>query len=168
MKGFSKFLLKLLGWKSYLGVVPEKKCIIIGVPHTTIWDFAIAWLFWTSVGGKANVFIKKEMFFWPMGFLLKKLGGIPIDRSRGANMIRQSIQLFKERERLELAIAIEGTRAKTTNWKAGFHAIATATGVPVYVGSYDWGRKEISVWEEFKITDDYKADIRRLKDYYRE
>lgn len=168
MRGFSRLLLKLLGWKTHWGVRPEDKCIILGVPHTSIFDFVISWLFWTSEGRKANILIKKELFFWPLGYVLNKMGGVGIDRSKGANIIRQSVQLFKERERLELAIAIEGTRKRTTRWKAGFHAIATAADVPVYLSSFDWGRKQISVWREYELTDDYKEDIKKIKDFYRE
>ena len=64
MKGFCKFWLKALGWKAEGGVAPENKCIIIGAPHTSAWDFIISWLFYTSVGGKASALVKKEFFFW--------------------------------------------------------------------------------------------------------
>jgi hypothetical protein len=38
----------------------------------------------------------------------------------------------------------------------------------VYLGSFDWGRKEITTGVEFTLTDDAQADIKRMKDYYRE
>jgi len=55
-----KLLLKLTGWKATNGVVPDKKAIIIGVPHTSSWDFVYSYLYYTSLGGKANIMIKKE------------------------------------------------------------------------------------------------------------
>jgi 1-acyl-sn-glycerol-3-phosphate acyltransferase len=164
----SKFLFRIAGWKAVGAAVTEEKCIFAGVPHTSIWDFVISWLFYTSLGGKANVLIKKEFFFWPLGWLLTKMGGIPVDRSRGANVIRQAIQLFKVREHLHLAITPEGTRKLTKNWKAGFHKIARETDVPVYPVSFDWSRKTVTIWDEFLLTDDYKEDIKRLKDFFRE
>jgi 1-acyl-sn-glycerol-3-phosphate acyltransferase len=168
MKSITKFILKILGWKVVGGAAPEKKCIIIGVPHTSAWDFVISWLFYTSVGGKASVLIKKEFFFWPTGGLLKRAGGIPIDRAKGANVVRQTIQLFRERDYLHLALTPEGTRKRTTKWKAGFHIIATEVNVPVYLGRFDWGKKEISIGEKFELTNDSKNDIRRMKAYYRD
>ena len=167
-KAICRFLLRLLGWKSIGTVVPDKKCIIIGVPHTSAWDFVISYLFYTTLGGTANILIKKEFFKSILGPIVKKLGGIPIDRSRGANVVRQVVQLFNERETMHLALTPEGTRKLTKNWKAGFHSIATLANVPVYLGCFDWGRKEIAIWEKFELTDDPKADIRRMKDYYRE
>ena len=167
MKSFTKFILKLLGWKVVGGAAPEKQCVIIGVPHTSAWDFVISWLFYTSVGGKASILIKKEFFFWPIGGMLKWAGGIPIDRSKGGNVIRQTMRLFQEREYLHLALTPEGTRERTTKWKAGFHIIATELKIPVYLGRFDWGRKEISIGEKFELTEDSKADIKRMKEYYR-
>ncbi len=168
MRRFCAFLLRLLGWKVNGFVAPEPKCIIIGVPHTSAWDFIISYLFYTSLGGKARILIKKEFFFWPVGFFVRKMGGIPIDRSKGANVIRQTVNLFNSMEHLHLAMTPEGTRKHVVRWKAGFHAIAKLADVPVYLGSFDWGTKVISIWEKFELTDDAQADIRRMKDYYRE
>ncbi len=163
-----KLILRWAGWKSTGEVVAEPKCIILGVPHTSGWDFIVSWVFYKSLGGKANILIKKEFFFWPVGYILKKMGGIPIDRSKGANVIRQIINQFNEREHLHLAITPEGTRKRTKNWKAGFHTIARTVDIPVYLTSFDWGRKEMTFWGKFELTDDYREDIRRMKDFYRE
>lgn len=168
MKRISAFLLKLLGWKVEGSVAPEPKCIIIGVPHTSAWDFVISYLFYASVGGKASILVKKEFFFWPAGFFVRKMGGIPINRSKGANVIRQTVHLFNTMEHLHLAMTPEGTRKRVVRWKAGFHTIAKLANVPVYLGSFDWGRKVITIGEKFELTDDAQADIRRMKDFYRE
>ena len=168
MKKISTFLLRLLGWKVNGTVAPEPKCIIIGVPHTSAWDFVISYLFYTSLGGKASILIKKEFFFWPVGFFVRKMGGVPIDRSKGVNVIRQTVHLFNTMEHLHLAMTPEGTRKRVVRWKAGFHTIARHANVPVYLGSFDWGRKVVTIGEKFELTDDAQADIRRMKDYYRE
>jgi 1-acyl-sn-glycerol-3-phosphate acyltransferase len=99
---------------------------------------------------------------------LKRLGGIPIDRSKGVSVIKQIIQEMNNRETMHLAITPEGTRKYTKRWKAGFHTIAKATGATVYLGLFDFGRKEIGWVTEFEITDDPEADIRRMKAFYRE
>ncbi|MCY1722176.1 1-acyl-sn-glycerol-3-phosphate acyltransferase [Prolixibacteraceae bacterium Z1-6] len=168
MKGFCKFWLKILGWKTIGGVAPENKCIIIGAPHTSAWDFVISWLFYTSIGGLANVLIKKEFFFWPVSYFLRKMGGLPIDRSKGANVIRQTIQLINNSDKTHLALTPEGTRDLTIRWKGGFHIIAKETEIPVYLGYFDWGRKEISIGEKFELSDNANDDIKRMKDFYRE
>lgn len=167
MQAVCKFLLKLLGWKAVSGVMPHKKAIIIGVPHTSAWDFIISYLYYTSVGGVANIVIKKEFFFWPVGYFLRKAGAIPIDRSKGASVVKQIVAEMNSREVMHLAITPEGTREKTTRWKAGFHTIAKSTGAVVYLGFFDFGRKEIGWRDTLELTDDAQEDIRRMKAYYR-
>jgi len=166
MQNIYKFIFGLIGWKAVGEAVPDKKCIFVGVPHTSAWDFVVAWLYYRSLGGKANILIKKEFFFWPLGFFLNKMGGISIDRSKGADVIRQVIKLFNERECLQLAITPEGTRKRTKRWKAGFHVIARTTGVPVYPVTFDWGRKQMTIWDKFDLSDDQGKDIKRLKDFF--
>lgn len=160
--------MKLLGWKAVNGVMPHDKAIIVSVPHTSAWDFLISYLYYTSVGGVANIVIKKEFFFWPLGYFLKKMGAIPIDRSKGASVVKQIIAEMNQREVMHIGITPEGTREKNKRWKAGFHAIAKATGATIYLGFFDWSKKEIGWLETFELTDDPKEDIKRMKAYYRE
>ncbi len=90
--------------------MPHKKAIIIGVPHTSAWDFVISYLYYTSVGGVAHIMIKKEFFVWPIGFFLRKMGALPIDRTKGASVVKQVINEMNSREMMHLAITPEGTR----------------------------------------------------------
>lgn len=168
MKYLCKFILKVLGWHSVGAKVPEPKCILVGAPHTSGWDFIFSWIFYKSLGGDASIVIKKEFFFWPVGWILKKMGGIPTDRSKATNVVRFIINQFNERDYMHLAITPEGTRKRTNNWKAGFHTIARTADIPVYLVSFDWGRKTLTIWGKFELTDDAKEDIRRMKDFYRE
>ncbi len=168
MQSFCRFLLKLFGWKAVSPVMPHKKAIIIGVPHTSAWDFVISWIYYTSMGGLAHVVIKKEFFFWPVGWFLRKAGCIPVDRSKGAPIVRQIIDAMNKTDGVfHLAMTPEGTREKTTKWKAGFHTIAKATGATVYLGYFDFGKKEIGWYETFELTDSAQEDIKRMKAFYR-
>ena len=67
-RSICKLILQLMGWKPKNGVIPyNNKAIIIGVPHSSNWDFVLPYLFYTSVGGVAHTMIKKEFFFWSVG-----------------------------------------------------------------------------------------------------
>jgi len=167
MKYICRFLLKLLGWKAVNGVMPHKRAIIIAVPHTSAWDFVFAYLYYTSVGGVVHIVIKNEFFFWPLGFFLKKMGAIPIDRSRGASVVKQIIEEMNHYETFHLALTPEGTRMKNKRWKAGFHTIAKATGATVYMGFFDYGKKRIGWLETANLADDPDESVRRVKAYYR-
>ena len=147
---------------------PESKLVFLGAPHSSIWDFVVAWLYIRSLGGKPRVMIKKEFFFWPLGALLRSLGAIPVDRSNAVGVTRQVIAAFEQNDSFLLCIAPEGTRKPVKRWKTGFHTIAKAAGVPVYLGYFDWGRKEIGHGPRFEISDDAMADLRAIQQYYKE
>ena len=166
---FCGFLLKSMGWTAVGGPVEEKKAIILGVPHTSLWDFVISYLFYTSFNaGKARVMIKKEFFWGPLGWLLKKLGGVPTDRTNPTALVKSVIRAFDEEEFFVLAIAPEGTRKPVRKWKTGYHTIAKAAGVPVYLGYFDWGTKRVSCGKKFELSDDPRADTDKIQAIYEE
>jgi len=167
MKHLSRFLLRIMGWKAVDPPAPEPKCIILGVPHTSGWDFLISFLYYRSFGASAYIMIKKEFFRWPMGPMLRAMGGVPVDREKGASLARQMIDIFNSRERFHLAIAPEGTRKYTEKWKTGFHTIARTVNVPVYLGYFDWGRKEVSRGTKFELTDNAIEDLKRIRMHYK-
>ena len=67
--------------------------------------------------------IKKELFFPPLGWILRLMGGIPVDRKKNNNMTDYASKLFKEYEQLYLVFTPEGTRSYNPNWKKGFYYI---------------------------------------------
>jgi len=167
MKYFSKFMLWILGWKAMEPPVPEPKCIILGVPHTSAWDFIISFFYYSSMGRTASVMVKKSFFKWPMGPFVRAMGGIPVDKKKGASLTLQIIGEFRQRDQLHLAIAPEGSRQLTERWKAGFHTIAKAANIPVYLGYFDWKRKEVGRGVKFEISDDAQADLKKIRAWYK-
>ena len=65
VKFICKILLRILGWTPVGGVIPEPKAIVLGIPHTSNWDFIISVIYYRAVGGKSNTMVKKEFFVWP-------------------------------------------------------------------------------------------------------
>ncbi|MCF8295395.1 MAG: 1-acyl-sn-glycerol-3-phosphate acyltransferase [Bacteroidales bacterium] len=162
----SKLILKLAGWTS-TGTLPvEKKCIVIAAPHTSNWDFVLGWLYYKSLGGSIKVMIKEDIFFFPLGILLRWMGAIPVDRRPGNRMIEKMGQEFAKSDILHLAIAPEGTRGKVTEWKKGFLLIARRADVPVYLAYADYKKKQLGMLGKFIPTDDTNADIRAVQKSY--
>ena len=167
--GWAKFcgwLLRRMGWESVGGPMTEKKAIVLGVPHTTVWDFLVSYLFYTQFGKVAHIMIKKEFFVWPLGPILRACGAVPVDRTNAAAMVKSLITEMEGADEFHLAIAPEGTRKAVKHWKTGFHLIAKETGATVYTGYFDWGRKRISVGEPWPLTDDAKADMKAIQAHY--
>ena len=163
---FCGWLLRVLGWTVDTPAAPEDKCIILGVPHTSIWDFIIAYLYYTSVGGDIHCMVKGELFWGPLGWILRKIGGIPVDRKKGSNVVLSVIKEMKTKKVVHLALAPEGTRKPVKRWKTGFHTIAREVGCPVYMGYFDWGTKHVSRGEKVELTDDPRADMQRIQELY--
>lgn len=163
-------LTKIMGWHFDLEKMPNGRGIILGAPHTSIWDFIVAALFAKACGYTPHTMIKKEFFFFPLGPILRSIGCIPTDRGRGAEVLRNVIttvnKAIENDEPFVLCIAPEGTRKPVKRWKAGYHTIATATGLPVFAGYFDWGTKTVGRGEQMILTDDPKADTLRIQEYY--
>ncbi|QZE13039.1 1-acyl-sn-glycerol-3-phosphate acyltransferase [Halosquirtibacter laminarini] len=163
---FCKFLIRILGWKVVGSKVEDKKCIIVGAPHTSLWDFVICWIGYTSMGPSPNVMIRSEFFKFPLGIIIKPMGALPLNREKGSNSLKQIVRTFQQRETMRLAITPEGTRKKTTKWKGGFHAISRLAKVPVYIGYFDFKRKEMRFDIPFETTSNVEEDLERLKKWY--
>ena len=164
---FCGWLLKRMGWTSDGGPAPEERCILLGVPHTSIWDFIVSYLFYRQFDGpRARVMIKKEFFFWPLGGIIRKMGGIPTDRSNPTSMIKSVIDEMENGGSFHLAIALEGSRKPVKRWKTGYHLIARATNVPVYMAYFDWGTKHVGAGKKIELTDDARADTDRIQALY--
>ena len=163
-----KFLLRIFGWKTVGGIIPEPKVIVLGIPHTSNWDFILSFVYYRAVGGKSNTMVKNEFFFWPFGYFVRWMGGIPVDRSKGASLVKQILAEFEKREVMHLAIAPEGTRQPVAKWKGGFHTIARTANIPVYMAFFDWGRKRIGYTDKIELTDDLQADLKRIRQWYKD
>ncbi|MDK7740922.1 1-acyl-sn-glycerol-3-phosphate acyltransferase, partial [Veillonella nakazawae] len=61
-------------------------CIICLAPHTSNWDFILGQLYTRAEGLNSKFLMKKEWFIGPLGSFFKKLGGIPVWRSRHSSM----------------------------------------------------------------------------------
>lgn len=164
-----KNLLKVLGWK-LVGNIPDdvKKCIIAVAPHTCIDDFILGRFAYCAVGRPVKFMIKKEFFKNPiMRWLLTRLGGIPVDRSRNNNVINSVSALFKQSDELNIVITPEGTRKLVHQWKKGFYYIAVKAEVPIVLGFLDYKKKELGFGPILYPTGNYEEDWEIMEKFYR-
>ncbi|HOY39596.1 MAG TPA: 1-acyl-sn-glycerol-3-phosphate acyltransferase [Bacteroidales bacterium] len=140
----ASFFLKILGWKPT--EFPDVgNCVIAVAPHTSMWDFLWGKLYILSKRRESCVLIKKEIFKFPLGWLLKMAGGVPVDRMSPQSLAKQLPKLFDEKPGLAIAITPEGTRKKTNHWKKGFIFVAKAAQVPIVIGFINYKTKELGV-----------------------
>lgn len=165
-------IVKLCGWHLLLpakGERPElQRCVFVVAPHTAVSDFLVgaAYLWQLDVNGR--IFIKKEFFRWPIGGFLRRLGAIPIDRgNRHNDMVGTAVKEFSQGGPLSLVITPEATRKPVKRWKRGFWEIAHQAGVPIIPAYIDFGKKEVGLFDAIYTTDDYDADVLRIRRLYR-
>jgi len=168
MKQIAKFILFLWGWKGE-GKLPEsKKYILVVAPHTSNWDYVIGKLFFYAYGISSRVLMKKELFFFPLGFFLKAHGGIPLDRSRNENTVKKMVELFKKQDEFILTITPEGSRKRSDNWKTGFYYIAKYAKVPVYLAYCNYDKKVVGINGPFFHDQKLEDYLNILNEFYRD
>jgi len=170
MRILSIIILKLFGWK-VVGKLPEgfNKFIMIEAPHTSNLDFIIGRMAFYKLGIQAKFLIKYELFKFPLGGILKALGGIPVNRTRKNNMVDQVCDLFEKNDALAIIITPEGTRKYNANWKKGFYHIAERANVPVILGFVDYAKKEGGIGPVvYPKMGNYEEDLKYIQDFYRD
>lgn len=167
MKKISRWLLKLNGWKLNDSQIdfPDKFVLIIA-PHTSMWDFVWGRLMLSAFGLKARFLIKQEVFWFPLGRLLKWLGGMPVNRSRGNTMVQQVVEELAKHEQLVIAITPEGTRAAVKRWKKGFYRIAVSANIPIGVGYVDYSSCTYGIVKFIQPTGDFQHDFAQITTVY--
>lgn len=164
MKKFVAFIFRMFGWKIAQNR-PENidKAVVVMGPHTSNWDFIIGRMAFAQYGVKGKYLIKSELFFPPLGWFLKSIGGVPVYRSSKSNMTEQAVKHFKNNDTMYMVFTPEGTRSYNPNWKRGFYYIAKNANVPILLGFIDYEKKIGGFHGEFHPTDDVNADIKEIK-----
>lgn len=159
--------LKLLKWKIDISAPRRDKCVICVAPHTSNWDFILGLCAYRSIGRKANFLMKDFWFFFPLGIIIRALGGIPVSRSsRGSSLTKSIVDDFKSLNYLNLAVTPEGTRSRTSQWKTGFLYIAYGADVPLQLGVINYAKKLITINTELELSGNIDDDMLKVKGYY--
>jgi 1-acyl-sn-glycerol-3-phosphate acyltransferase len=157
-----------MGWKLNVTEQLPGKGILCLAPHTSNWDFVIGQLYARAEGLKTNFLMKKEWFFWPLGPIFRKMGGIPVFRQKKTSMTETLAEIAKKEDRFRLAITPEGTRKANPEWKKGFYYIALAARIPVLLYGLDYEKKLIYCTRSFVPTGNVEADMQEIKSYFKD
>ena len=167
MQKLCKFIFcRLMGWKAVVTVPNFDKSILCVAPHTSNLDLFIGKLFIASVGRKAGFVMKKEWFVGLLGWIFRKMGGIPVNRGQGTSLIGEVVEIANKSQHFTLAITPEGTRAANPKWHLGFYVIASQAKLPIVLMSIDYAKKEVRMDKYIMPSKDRKGDIRTIQSHY--
>jgi len=159
-------LLKLFGWRTEGSQADYPKCVVVVAPHTSNWDFPVLVLAAVALRLKVTWMGKHTLFRPPFGWIMLRLGGMPIDRSARHNMVDQAVESFRVHDRLLLAIPPEGTRKRAPYWRSGFYHIALGAHVPIALAFADYRRKVGGIGGMIMPSGDIDADMALIRDFY--
>ena len=169
LQTFCRWLLyKRMGWTAEITEAHPDKFIICLAPHTSNWDFLIGQLYSKSEGLKSNFLMKKEWFFWPLGPIFRRMGGIPVWRSKRTSMTDNLAETAQKLSVFQLCITPEGTRKRNPEWKRGFYYIAQKANIPILLYGVDYEKKLIRCTKTIVPNGDIDSQMREIKQYFKD
>ncbi len=169
----ARAVLRLAGWRVQFDGLPARQGVAVLYPHTSNWDFVVGLLAKWAVGLPVTFWGKDTLFRVPLfGRWLRWLGGLPVRRHAPQGAVGQMIDAMRDaRDQgrfMWLALAPEGTRARTEGWRTGFYRVAFAAGVPVGLILVDYANRCVRVDSFWRLSGQMHADLavfaRRLAD----
>lgn len=160
-------VLRLGGWR-VVGPIPDlAKAVLVVAPHSSNWDAFWGMAAKISLGLQVRVLGKRQLFWWPLGPLLRHLGAIPVDRDSPKGTVEQAVAIIRDFDRIWFTLTPEGTRKPVKAWKMGFWKIARQAQVPIVLAYFHYPEKIISISHVFHPSDDPVADMASIREWYR-
>lgn len=168
IRAISRAWLAAFGWRM-VGDWPREvdRAVMVAAPHTSNWDA----LHMIAAAGyhrrKLSWMGKQSLGKGIGGVILRRAGLVAIDRSGGNDLVASAAAAIRATPGMVIAVAPEGTRSYTAEWKSGFYYIAKAAEVPILMAVLDYGAKTITVAGPVAVTGDIDADLAQVKAAYR-
>ena len=161
-------VMRLTGWKFSGELFPDqKKFVCIVAPHTSNWDFPTGIAAMFAIGIRVSFLGKDTLFKFPLGLVMRFLGGFPVDRASKSDVVTQTVELVERSERIIITLAPEGTRRAVMQWRTGFWWIAHKAKIPIVPIVLDFSTREIRVHPLFHTTGDADRDVATLRAHFK-
>jgi 1-acyl-sn-glycerol-3-phosphate acyltransferase len=153
-------------WRLVTEPAPTRPTVLIGAPHTSNWDF----VFMLAISWRLDMRIKwlgkKSLFRGWRGPIMRRLGGIPVDRDSPSHLVDEVVERIQSGEVFGLVVTPDGTRSGHSKWKSGFYRIARETQIPVTLGYVDRTTMTTGLGPTIELTGDVSKDMDRIRAFY--
>lgn len=160
-----RLFLRASGWR-VAGNLPYRRAVVIAAPHTSNWDLPFMLAVAYALGVKPSWLGKRELFRPPLGWILRWLGGIAVDRRAPQGLVGEAVARFEAIDDLFLVVPPSGTRKRASHWKSGFYHIARGAGVPILCAYLDYRTRVGGIGPAITPGGDIAADMGRIRDFY--
>ena len=116
---------------------------------------------------KIGFLMKKEWFFWPLGIVFRRLGGIPVHRQKRTSMTDTIAHTARAAREFRLCITPEGTRSPNPDWKKGFYFIAQKAELPILLYGLDYEQRLIQCTKTIIPNGDLEGQMSEIKHYFK-
>ncbi|WP_303323881.1 1-acyl-sn-glycerol-3-phosphate acyltransferase [Actinomyces radicidentis] len=153
-------------WRVVTQEMPER-VVLIGAPHTSYFDGVLMAVSLWSADRDFRFLVKDSAAHAPViGGLIRRIGGIPVERSASHGLVEQMIERFADGAPFTLCLTPKGTRGRREYWKSGFYRIATAADVPIQLGFIDRCDRTFGWGPTYRLTGDVRADMDVIRAFY--
>ena len=158
----------MCGWRVESHIPHDlQKFVLIAAPHTSGWDLFVGLGSRAVLGRKIGFLGKKSLFVPPLGWIMRALGGHPVDRSASHHLVDQVVHMYKGKESFAIALAPEGTRKKVSKFKTGFYHIARGAHVPLILARMDYANKVVQFSEPVYPSGDQDKDMAMIWQHFK-
>ena len=165
-KALGRAVLRTGRWRAEGSAPSDPKYVLIAAPHTSNWDLVYLLALSFQLGVKVSWLGKDSLFKGPIGFVLRRFGGVPVPRGQKSGMVESLAAEFERAESLVIVVPPEATRSYTDHWKSGFYRIAVAAHVPIVCGYLDYAHRVGGFGQVVWPTDDLTADMAVFREFY--
>eukprot|EP00038_Savillea_parva_P022032 m.36631 g.36631 ORF g.36631 m.36631 type:complete len:254 (-) comp5426_c0_seq2:308-1069(-) len=148
------------------------KCVVIGEPHTHIWDFMAMQLFFAYYGMPlVHVLVSTKYTKIPvLRWVLLLMGALEVDTESGkkGGKVAQAVAELNRVDKMVLHVPPSGTRQRTEFWKSGFYHIAKLGKIPLICAWLDASTGTFGFEAPLYLTDDAKADMDKVREFYKD
>ena len=168
LQKIGRFFLKITGW-NIRGAFPNgNRILLVAGPHTSNWDFLLALCMIFGLNLNVHWVGKHTLFKNGLSKLMKKLGGIPVDRASPELLMKDVSEIINKYQGVVIAMSPEGTRKKVARLKSGFLRIAKETNSQIMLAGIDFESKCIHLGGLFQPSGDKDMDLEYVHNYFRE
>lgn len=165
-KRLAIWLLHLAGWRLEGDRPALDRYVLIAAPHTSNWDLLLLLAFAAAYELRVTWMAKHSLFYPPLGWIMRALGGIPVTRHEPGHLVAAMAATFGTSRELVLVVPTEGSRQRTPYWKSGFYHIAKQAGVPIVPSYLDFGHKRGGFGPALQPSSDVVRDMQYFRDFY--